>query len=98
MTTPEPLAYDDLQEQVASLLNLAKTALVSDERASSLAAALPILDRSPVRIALAGPHNAGKSMLIAALLRLPQDEVDEMTAATPRTSDITPYDLSLIHI
>lgn len=92
MITPEPQDYEDLQEKVASLLTLARTALESDERASSLAAALPVLDNSPVRIAVAGPHNAGKSMLIAALLKLPQDEVDEITAATPRTSAITPYD------
>lgn len=64
----------------------------SDERASSLVAALPVLDHSPLRIAVAGPHNAGKSMLIATLLKLPQDEVDEITAATPSTSAITPYD------
>jgi hypothetical protein len=91
MTTLEPAAYDDLRVQVESLLIRTKTALESDDRTSALAAALPILESSPVRIAVAGPHNAGKSMLIAAMLKLPQVDVDELTAATPKTSSITPY-------
>lgn len=83
---------EPLSERVTSLLDETRQALLEDERAADLAAALPVLDDSPIRIALAGPHNAGKSMLVAALLRLPQDQVDAITGAVPKTGRIEPYD------
>lgn len=81
-----------LTERVISLLEETRQALLADERADDLAETLSALDDSPIRIALAGPHNAGKSMLVAALLRLPQDQVDAITGAVPKTDRIEPYD------
>lgn len=83
---------DHLERRVASLLMTAKEAFASDERTSSLATTIPSLDEQPLRIAIAGPHNAGKSMLVAALLQLPQDDVDRITDATPATAKVTSYD------
>lgn len=93
-TVSESTTYDELKEHVRTLLARTRGALESDHRAAMLAPDLPELDESPVRIALAGAHNAGKSMLIGALCRLPQDEVDAITAAVPLTSEITPYEWS----
>lgn len=94
MTTMEPTSSVNLTEQVAELLERTRTALESDERAFALSPHLPALDDSPLRIAVGGPHNAGKSMLIAALLGLPRDQVEAMTGAVPLTDAITPYNWS----
>lgn len=95
MTTTEPRSAEDLREQVAVLLAGTRTALESDERAFALVEDFPDWDDdAPLRIAIAGPHNAGKSMLIAALLGLPQDQVEAITGAVPLTDEITPYEWS----
>lgn len=95
MTTTEPSSAEDRREQVAAILVGTGAALESDEWASALVANLPNLDDdAPLRIAVAGPTNAGKSMLIAALLGLPQDRVEAITGAVPLTHEITPYDWS----
>lgn len=93
-TLPESATHDELKEQVTALLARTGAALEFDERAAFLAPDLPELDHSPVRIALAGAHNAGKSMLIGALCKMPQDQIDAITAAVPHTSEITPYEWS----
>lgn len=91
MTSLDQPLLEDAPDRVADLLAATRATLESDQRAQPLAAGLPSLDDSPTRIALAGPFNSGKSMLIAALLKLPQEKVDDLTAATPKTSDVTPY-------
>ena len=91
MRTHESIEMTPLQRQVTALLSSARAAFGSDERVGMLELKLPVFDDSPLRIALAGPFNAGKTMLISALLKLPPHEVDELTAATPKTSGVTPY-------
>ncbi|MGW0855804.1 GTPase [Streptomyces sp. NPDC002690] len=39
-----------------------------------------------------GPYSAGKSMLVAALLRLPSAAVGELVDAAPKTHEPTPYE------
>ncbi|WP_206316435.1 GTPase domain-containing protein, partial [Streptomyces sp. C1-2] len=69
----------------------AEEALNAHSRTRDLTAALPRTDTSPLRIALLGPYSAGKSTLIAALLRLPAAEVEKIVDAAPKTREATPY-------
>lgn len=92
MRTMGGMDVEDMTAQVADLVSSASAALESDVRAGALLGALPALDASPVRVALAGPTNAGKTMLIGALLKLSRPQIDELTAATPKTSGVTPYE------
>jgi signal recognition particle receptor subunit beta len=81
----------DLNAQVLALSARAERVLSAHARTRGLVANLPHADVSPLRIALLGPYSAGKSMLIAALLRLPSADVDELVDAAPRTHEPTPY-------
>lgn len=83
-----------LSEQVVELHAHTALDLQSDERTFGWSTRLPPLDGAPLKIAVAGPHNAGKSMLVAALLKLPADKVAEITGAIPLTDQITPYEWS----
>ncbi|WP_329523567.1 50S ribosome-binding GTPase [Streptomyces jietaisiensis] len=74
----------ELSARAEEVLNL-------HSRTRDLTAALPRTDRSPLRIALLGPYSAGKSTLIAALLRLPAAEVEKIVDAAPKTREATPY-------
>lgn len=93
MTDNDPTGSldDDLQARVLKLSSRAKSILGSHPRTRGLVAGLPRVDTSPLRIALLGPYSAGKSMLIAALLRLPSADVDELTDAAPKTDEPTEY-------
>ena len=92
MRIMKTMDVEALTVQVSALLSSAEATVGSDERAGGLVEALPTLDDSPVRIALAGPFNAGKTMLIGAFLNLSEAQIDELTAATPKTSGVTPYE------
>lgn len=80
-----------------SALVLALTARAEDilnahPRTRGLTTILPRADTSPLRIALLGPYSAGKSTLIAALLRLPSAAVGELVDAAPKTHEATLYE------
>ncbi|WP_040894838.1 GTPase domain-containing protein [Streptomyces griseoaurantiacus] len=77
--------------RVLELSARAEEALNAHSRTRDLTAALPRTDTSPLRIALLGPYSAGKSTLIAALLRLPAAEVEKIVDAAPKTREATPY-------
>ncbi|MFK5636039.1 GTPase [Ornithinimicrobium sp. LYQ103] len=94
MTTTKAARSENLTEQVAELRARTAKELQSDQRAAGLIGRLPALDDVPLRIALSGPHNAGKSMLVAALLGLPKEKVEAITGAVPLTDEITPYNWS----
>ncbi|MGW6487379.1 GTPase [Streptomyces sp. NPDC055056] len=85
---------EDLNARVWALSARAESVLNTHARTRGLTASLPHADTSPLRIALLGPYSAGKSMLIAALLRLPQVAVDELVDAAPKTQELTPYEWS----
>ncbi|WP_331449217.1 GTPase [Streptomyces prasinus] len=80
-----------LNTRVLALSTRAEKVLNTHPRTRGLIASLPHADTSPLRIALLGPYSAGKSMLIAALLRLPPAAVDELVDAAPKTQEPTPY-------
>ncbi|MFE1750107.1 GTPase [Streptomyces anandii] len=80
-----------LDARVLALSAQAKEILNAHPRTRSLTASLPEADTSPLRIALLGPYSAGKSMLIAALLRLPAAEIEKLVDAAPKTQEATPY-------
>jgi signal recognition particle receptor subunit beta len=80
-----------LDARVLALSTQAKEILSAHPRTRSLTASLPEADTSPLRIALLGPYSAGKSMLIAALRRLPAAEVEKLVDAAPKTQEATPY-------
>lgn len=80
-----------LDARVLALSAQAKEILSAHPRTRSLTASLPEADTSPLRIALLGPYGAGKSMLIAALRRLPAAEVEKLVDAAPKTQEATPY-------
>ncbi|WP_432174091.1 GTPase [Streptomyces sp. Tue6028] len=80
-----------LNARVLALSARAERVLSAHARTRGLAASLPHADASPLRIALLGPYSAGKSMLIAALLRLSSAAVDELVDAAPKTHEPTPY-------
>ncbi|MGW5971707.1 GTPase [Streptomyces sp. NPDC055186] len=82
---------EGLNARVRALSTRAKSVLNTHARTRGLIASLPHADTSPLRIALLGPYSAGKSMLIAALLRLPPAAVDELVDAAPKTHEPTPY-------
>ena len=74
------------------LLTQARQALAANERTSALAAMVPDpADASRPRIALVGPHNAGKSLLLAAMLGMSHEQAERISAATPHTTEITVY-------
>ncbi|MFD4716092.1 GTPase [Streptomyces sp. NPDC058430] len=77
--------------RVLALSTRAEEVLNAHPRTRGLIASLPHADTSPLRIALLGPYSAGKSMLIAALLRLPPAAVAELVDAAPKTQEPTPY-------
>lgn len=75
-----------------SVLEAARQALSAHERTAALAARIPLAsDGSPPRVALVGPYSAGKSLLIAALLRMSDADAERISAATPKTTTITTY-------
>ncbi|MEU9322824.1 GTPase [Streptomyces canus] len=76
---------------VPALSARAERVLNAHARTRSLTASLPRADTSPLRIALLGPYSAGKSMLIAALRRLPSADVEELVDAEPKTREATPH-------
>ncbi|WSA80471.1 50S ribosome-binding GTPase [Streptomyces sp. NBC_01799] len=80
-----------LNALIPALIARAESALNAHPRTRGLTASLPHADTSPLRIALLGPYSAGKSMLIAALLRLPPAEVAELVDAAPKTHEATPH-------
>ncbi|MCX4860793.1 GTPase domain-containing protein [Streptomyces canus] len=80
-----------LDARVLALSAQAKEILSAHPRTRSLTASLPEADTNPLRIALLGPYSAGKSMLIAALRRLPAAEVEKLVDAAPKTQEATPY-------
>ena len=83
--TPEAHSHEALIEAVAALLK-------SDGRTAHLADQLPAADdESPLRIALFGPTNAGKTLLLAELLELGLEETEQLVAATPKTSEVTAH-------
>ncbi|MFJ8989962.1 GTPase [Streptomyces sp. NPDC102279] len=96
MTDSNPLdaleSHEDLNARVRTLSARAESVLSTHARTRGLIASLPHTDTSPLRIALLGPYSAGKSMLTAALLRLPQAAVDELVDAAPKTQEPTPYE------
>ncbi|WP_186777524.1 GTPase [Streptomyces salinarius] len=80
-----------LSARVLALSARAEEVLNAHPRTRDLTASLPHTDTSPLRIALLGPYSAGKSTLIAALLRLPAAEVEKLVDAAPKTLEETPY-------
>ncbi|MGV9702752.1 GTPase domain-containing protein [Streptomyces sp. NPDC003483] len=96
MTDGNPLdalqSNEGLNARVGALRARAESVLNAHARTRGLVASLPHADTSPLRIALLGPYSAGKSMLIAALLRLPQAAVDELVDAAPKTQEPTPHE------
>jgi predicted GTPase len=80
-----------LDAHVLALSAQAKEILNAHPRTRGLTASLPQAGTSPLRIALLGPYSAGKSMLIAALRRLPAAEVEKLVDAAPKTQEATPY-------
>ncbi|MGC9438003.1 GTPase [Streptomyces sp. WG5] len=82
---------EDLTSFVPALSARAESVLNAHPRTRDLTADLPRVDTSPLHIALLGPYSAGKSTLIAALLRLPPAEVAELVDAAPKTHEATPY-------
>lgn len=79
------------KKEVAVILDRLRAELAGAERTADLLQRLPSDADSPLRIALVGPFNAGKTMLVAALLEMPLEEVERLTAATPKTAGVTPY-------
>ncbi|GAB3949855.1 GTPase [Streptomyces sparsus] len=86
-----PESDGGLSALVPALIARAESALNAHSRTRILVASLPQADTSPLRIALLGPYSAGKSMLIAALLRLPPADVEELVDAAPKTHEATPH-------
>ncbi|MDV7217973.1 GTPase [Streptomyces prunicolor] len=80
-----------LNALVPVLIARAESALSAHPRTRGLIASLPHADTSPLRIGLLGPYSAGKSMLIAALRRLPSADVEELVDAAPKTNEATPH-------
>ncbi|GAA3957926.1 hypothetical protein GCM10022384_08660 [Streptomyces marokkonensis] len=78
--------------RVLALSARAEDVLYAHPRTRSLVADLPRADTSPLRIALLGPYSAGKSTLVAALLRLPAADVGALVDAAPKTHEATPYE------
>ncbi|MFE2049406.1 GTPase [Streptomyces sp. NPDC059459] len=78
--------------RVLALSARAEDVLNAHPRTRPLAADLPRADTSPLRIALLGPYSAGKSTLVAALLRLPAADVGALVDAAPKTHEATPYE------
>ncbi|MGA4902826.1 GTPase [Streptomyces griseoincarnatus] len=77
--------------RVLALSARAEEVLNAHPRTRDLTPSLPQADTSPLRIALLGPYSAGKSMLIAALRRLPAAEVEKLVDAAPKTQKATPH-------
>lgn len=75
--------------RVLALSARAEEVLNAHPRTRDLTASLPQADTSPLRVALLGPYSTGKSMLIAALRRLPAAEVEKLVDAAPKTQEAT---------
>ncbi|MFG3031714.1 GTPase [Streptomyces sp. NPDC048253] len=86
-----PESDEGLNALVPALIARAESALNAHPRTRGLIASLPHADTSPLRIALLGPYSAGKSMLIAALRRLPSADVKKLVDAAPKTHEATPH-------
>ncbi|MFI2414901.1 GTPase [Streptomyces sp. NPDC018947] len=95
MTDGDPVDTFESDEgpntRVLALSTRAEEVLNAHLRTRDLVASLPHADTSPLRIALLGPYSAGKSMLIAALRRLPSADVEELVDAAPKTHEATPH-------
>lgn len=89
--TETPDAAPAITERVHDLALKIAAELEAHDRTHHLAAIVPNEDSTPLRIALVGPYNAGKTLLIGALLKLPTDELDQLVAAAPKTSAVTNY-------
>ncbi|MFE5397160.1 GTPase [Streptomyces sp. NPDC056568] len=86
------VSADRPSARVLALSARAEAVLNAHPRTRPLVADLPRADTSPLRIALLGPYSAGKSTLVAALLRLPAEDVGTLVDAAPKTHEATPYD------
>lgn len=95
MTDGDPVDASEsdggLNALVPALIAQAESVLNAHHRTRGLMANLPHADASPLRIGLLGPYSAGKSMLIAALRRLPSADVEELVDAAPKTHEATPH-------
>ncbi|MCG7528973.1 50S ribosome-binding GTPase [Streptomyces sp. OfavH-34-F] len=78
--------------RVLALSARAGKLLAAHPRTRPLTAGLPRADTSPLRVALMGPYSAGKSTLVAALLRLTPSEAGALVDAAPKTQEATPYE------
>lgn len=77
--------------EVGEVLQRLHAELAAADRTADLASLVPTDDDSPLRVALVGPFNAGKTMLIAALLEMSLQQVEALTAATPKTAEVQAY-------
>ncbi|MFB7262213.1 GTPase [Streptomyces nojiriensis] len=77
---------------VLALAVRAEEVLGAHPRTRALTTSLPRADTSPLRIALLGPYSAGKSTLVAALLRLPSADIVDLVDAAPKTHEATSYE------
>ncbi|KQX55376.1 MULTISPECIES: GTPase [unclassified Streptomyces] len=77
---------------VLALAARAEEVLGAHPRTRALTTSLPRADTSPLRIALLGPYSAGKSTLVAALLRLPSADIVDLVDAAPKTHEATWYE------
>ena len=84
-------AAGSLAEAVLALAAEAAKALGAADRTAHLVQLLPAADSSPLRVALVGPYNAGKTLLIGALLRLSNEQLNELVDSAPKTTKVTEY-------
>lgn len=78
--------------KLAELVEQTRQVLASSDRTTPLLSDLPDPeDHSPLRLAVAGPYSAGKTLLLAGLLNLPAEEIEKLVAAEPKTSSVTEY-------
>lgn len=78
-----------LDDPLVDLLTDVERALGASPRTQDLAARVPAADdASPLRIAFAGPTNAGKSLLVGLLAGLSRTALDARVSALPETSGL----------
>ncbi|MHA4774589.1 GTPase [Streptomyces sp. MSC1_001] len=87
-----PRTDGDRSALVLGLAARAEVVLGAHPRTRGLTASLPRADSSPLRIALLGPYSAGKSTLVAALLRLQSADIGDLVDAAPKTHEATSYE------